>query len=74
MRRRNRWLPPRRHDYISHHYAKERDAEEKRALKLDTLRGIEIVDATARLCAMNLFLHGIRPLPLLQLRRPTQAR
>lgn len=47
------------HDYISHHYAKEMDAEEKRALKLDTLRGIEIVDATARLCAMNLFLHGI---------------
>jgi type I restriction enzyme M protein len=47
------------HDYISHHYAKEMDAEEKRALKLATLRGIEIVDATARLCAMNLFLHGI---------------
>ncbi len=47
------------HDYISRHYAKEMDAEQKRALKLDTLRGVEIVDATARLCAMNLFLHGV---------------
>jgi type I restriction enzyme M protein len=35
------------------------DAEEKRFLKLQALHGIEIVDAAARLCAMNLFLHGI---------------
>ncbi|MFZ0592825.1 MAG: N-6 DNA methylase [Bryobacteraceae bacterium] len=35
------------------------DTEEKRFLKLDALRGVEIVDAAARLCAMNLFLHGI---------------
>jgi type I restriction enzyme M protein len=35
------------------------DTEEKRYLKLDALRGVEIVDAAARLCAMNLFLHGI---------------
>ncbi len=47
------------HEYISHHYAHEMDAEEKRFLKLNALRGIEIVDGTARLCAMNLFLHGI---------------
>ncbi len=47
------------HEYISKHYAREMDAEQKRFLKLDALRGIEIVDAAARLCAMNLFLHGI---------------
>ncbi len=47
------------HEYISHHYARDMDAEEKRFLKFDALRGVEIVDATARLCAMNLFLHGI---------------
>jgi type I restriction enzyme M protein len=47
------------HEYISHHYAGEMDAEEKRFLKLEALRGVEIVDSAARLCAMNLFLHGI---------------
>ncbi len=46
------------HEYISKHYAAEMDAEEKRFLKVDALRGVEIVDAAERLCAMNLFLHG----------------
>jgi len=45
------------HEYISKHY--QLDKAEKRHLKLDALRGWEIVDATARLCAMNLVLHGI---------------
>jgi type I restriction enzyme M protein len=45
------------HDYISHHYDLDRD--EKRALRDETFTGVEIVDNTARLCAMNLFLHGI---------------
>jgi type I restriction enzyme M protein len=48
------------YDYIS-----ERnpllDREEKRHLRLEALRGVEIVDAVTRLCAMNLFLHGIGP-------------
>jgi type I restriction enzyme M protein len=35
------------------------DPDEKRILPNDALRGWEIVDATARLCAMNLLLHGI---------------
>jgi type I restriction enzyme M protein len=30
-------------------------------LKLDALRGVDIVDSVVRLCAMNLFLHGIGP-------------
>jgi type I restriction enzyme M protein len=35
------------------------DPDEKRSLRDESLRGWEIVDATARLCAMNLLLHGI---------------
>src|SRR5690348_6230963 len=35
------------------------DPDEKRYLRDEALRGWEIVDATARLCAMNLLLHGI---------------
>ncbi len=35
------------------------DIEERKALRYDTLHGWEIVDNTARLCAMNLLLHGI---------------
>src|SRR5436305_5108010 len=45
------------HDYIMHHYNLDRD--QKRFLKYDALHGWEIVDNTARLCVMNLFLHGI---------------
>jgi type I restriction enzyme M protein len=32
---------------------------ERKRLRDDALRGSEIVDATARICAMNLLLHGI---------------
>lgn len=45
------------HDYLSEHYDLDRD--QKRALREETFTGVEIVDNTARLCAMNLFLHGI---------------
>src|SRR6266705_2757245 len=45
------------HDYIMHHYNLDRD--QKRFLKYNALHGWEIVDNTARLCVMNLFLHGI---------------
>ena len=45
------------HEYISDRYDLDRD--EKHALREETFSGIEIVDNTARLCAMNLFLHGI---------------
>ena len=45
------------HDYISHHYTLDKD--DKRFLKEKALTGVEIVDGAARLCAMNLFLHGI---------------
>ncbi len=35
------------------------DLDQKRRLRDEALRGVEIVDATARLCAMNMLLHGI---------------
>jgi type I restriction enzyme M protein len=45
------------HDYIATH--NELDKDQKRHLKFDAIRGWEIVDNTARLCVMNLYLHGI---------------
>jgi type I restriction enzyme M protein len=44
-------------DYILKHH--KLDREQLRFLRDRTFRGNEIVDNTARLCAMNLFLHGI---------------
>lgn len=45
------------HDYISQNYTL--DIQQKKDLKTKTFHGWEIVDSTARLCAMNLYLHGI---------------
>ncbi len=45
------------HDYIASHH--QLDKKQKQHLKFDALRGWEIVDNTARLCVMNLYLHGI---------------
>ncbi|WP_131538539.1 class I SAM-dependent DNA methyltransferase [Pedobacter nototheniae] len=45
-------------NYITKHKKKFTE-EEKRFLKFDTFHGWEIVPSTARLCLMNLFLHGI---------------
>src|SRR5512139_3375483 len=45
------------HDYIAKNYPLDRD--QWRHLKNDALHGWEIVDNTARLCVMNLYLHGI---------------
>ena len=47
------------HDYLAHHH--ELDRDQKKHLRYDALRGVELVDGVARLCAMNLFLHGIGP-------------
>ena len=46
------------HEWISHNY-EYLDPDEKRHLRFDALHGWEIVDNTARLCVMNLLLHGI---------------
>ncbi|MBC8506315.1 MAG: SAM-dependent DNA methyltransferase [Anaerolineales bacterium] len=45
------------HDYISENY--KLDREQKQILRNQTFKGWEIVDNTARLCVMNLYLHGI---------------
>ena len=37
------------------------DKGQKKDLKLKALRGVELVDGVARLCAMNLLLHGVGP-------------
>lgn len=47
------------HQYLANNY--ELDRDEKKHLKYEALRGIELVDGVSRLCAMNLFLHGIGP-------------
>src|SRR5207247_1386581 len=46
------------HEYISSNYP-YLDRDEKRHLRFEALRGTEIVDNAARLCVMNLLLHGI---------------
>jgi len=46
------------HDYIIAHNP-NMTKEEKRSLKDTTFSGWELVQSTARLCAMNLMLHGI---------------
>ncbi len=45
------------HDYIAKHYKLNKD--EKRFLDEKALKGYELVHNTARLCAMNMMLHGI---------------
>lgn len=45
------------HDYIAGQH--QLDREQKHRLKSGTLFGIELVDGVARLCCMNMLLHGI---------------
>lgn len=45
------------HDYLSNHY--QLDVDQKRFLRFNTFSGKDIVDSVARLCVMNLYLHGI---------------
>jgi type I restriction enzyme M protein len=47
------------HDYLYKRHDLDRAA--KRHLRLDALRGVELVPGVSRLCAMNLFLHGVGP-------------
>ena len=45
------------HDYVSKRYSLDKD--QKKFLKQKELSGWELVDGVARLCVMNLYLHGI---------------
>ncbi|CAN5448463.1 class I SAM-dependent DNA methyltransferase [soil metagenome] len=47
------------HEWIVDRHIAEMDADDKRFLRDEAMHGWEIVDGTARLCAMNLLLHGI---------------
>jgi len=47
------------HEFVARHSSLDRG--QKRHLRFDFLRGVELVDGVTRLCAMNLFLHGIGP-------------
>lgn len=46
------------HDYVVGHNP-NMSRDEKRALKTESFKGWELVQSTARLCAMNMMLHGI---------------
>jgi type I restriction enzyme M protein len=48
------------HEYIVKHH-RTMDRRQKKHLKLHALRGYELTDSVARLCAMNLMLHGVGP-------------
>ncbi|HEX2091786.1 MAG TPA: class I SAM-dependent DNA methyltransferase [Longimicrobiaceae bacterium] len=48
------------HDYVVRHNP-NLDKAQKRRLKLEALRGVEITESASRLCAMNLLLHGVGP-------------
>ena len=45
------------HNFLTHN--SKLDKDQLNFLRYNTFKGWEIVDSTARLCAMNLFLHGI---------------
>ena len=45
------------HNYIAHKYKLDKD--QKNRLRYESMHGIEIADSVARLCVMNLYLHGI---------------
>jgi type I restriction enzyme M protein len=47
------------HDYITNPEHYQLDKQQKQFLQHDAFKGWEIVDNTARLCVMNLYLHGI---------------
>ncbi|MBI2359862.1 MAG: SAM-dependent DNA methyltransferase [Deltaproteobacteria bacterium] len=46
------------HDYVVNHYP-HMTTDQKKKLRQNTFKGIELVQGVARLCAMNLLLHGI---------------
>ncbi len=49
------------YEYLAEPRRYSLDKAQKRHLKYEALRGVELVDSVTRLCAMNLFLHGIGP-------------
>ena len=46
-------------NYVADNHDLDRD--QKKHLRYDAVRGVELVDGVSRLCAMNLLLHGVGP-------------
>jgi len=51
------------HDYVTKHHGSKLDPDQKKHLRTEFVKGWELVAATARLCIMNLYLHGINAEP-----------
>ena len=51
------------HDYVVKHFGKKLDPDQKKHLRKSFVTGWELVAGTARLCIMNLLLHGIEADP-----------
>ncbi len=51
------------HDSVVRHHAKDLDPDQKKHLRTRFVQGWELVPNTARLCIMNLYLHGINADP-----------
>jgi type I restriction enzyme M protein len=51
------------HQYILDHHGKDLDPDQKKHLRRGFVKGVELVPNTARLCIMNLYLHGIEADP-----------
>jgi type I restriction enzyme M protein len=47
------------YNYVLEHYGKDLDADEKVALRDELVEGMELSPKVGRMCAMNLYLHGI---------------
>ena len=50
------------YDYITNRHDLDLDRDQKHDLRYKTFLGTDIVEGVARLCVMNLYLHGIEPL------------
>ncbi|MEX2214987.1 MAG: class I SAM-dependent DNA methyltransferase [Phycisphaeraceae bacterium] len=51
------------HDYVTKHHGSKLDPDQKKHLRKEFVKGWELVAATARLCIMNLYLHGVNAEP-----------
>jgi len=51
------------HDYVLRHHGSDLDPDQKKHLRKSFVSGTDIVPNTARLCIMNLYLHGISAEP-----------
>jgi type I restriction enzyme M protein len=47
------------YQYVLDHFEKDLDGDQKRALQQDLVEGMEISPKVGRMCAMNVYLHGI---------------